>query len=73
MKVDDSIKLMVFGAAHPDGKKLKMQAFKSISDGKYAYDGHHLNGMEVQAVLSCQKDFDELIHLLQIHKNAFTI
>lgn len=71
MEVDKSIKLIVFATAAPDGKKLKMQVYETINSGKYAYDGHRLNWMEIQSQLECKKDFDDLILLLQIHKNAF--
>ena len=45
---------------------------KTISSGQFAYNGYHLSLMEITVQLECKQDFEDLIQLLQIHKNCFT-
>ena len=42
-----------------------------IIDKKSAFDGYRLSRLSFGVTLTCKRDFDDLIKLLEIHKNCF--
>lgn len=70
MKVDDSIKVMASGFR--DGKSVRHTvACDIIRKASDAFDGYHLDTLELQLKIENKGDVVEAIRMLEIHKHCF--
>jgi hypothetical protein len=67
-------KIVIEGFAMDDGriKRIDKMSTSPISNATFKFDGYRLDELVVSVILKTENDFDELIRLLQIHKNCFS-
>jgi hypothetical protein len=67
-------KIVIEGFVKDDGriKRIDKMSTSPISNAIRKFDGCRLDELVLSVILTTEKDFDELIDLLQVHKKCFS-